>query len=189
MTKGKRGQFYDDDDLDDGYDDEDYYDDVDEYGGKDSPAVSAGKKQASTKTIEVPQGVALNYVINIRELWSRRYAHLLLLLPHRQVQAAVAGRGGPTQQQQQQQQRKGASAAAHAPARTAGASKLAQSLCDPPPPGPGGKTQRGGTAQHTRSTEGGAALSLRGSKLMLGLGPRLRPPTTHLNSTYACSST
>ncbi|PNW73614.1 hypothetical protein CHLRE_13g565750v5 [Chlamydomonas reinhardtii] len=92
MTKGKRGAFYDDDDLDDGYDDD--YDD-DYYEEEPAPApkkAELAKPQAGGKQ-----------------------------------PAQTAPKAAPSA----------------APARAAGASKLAQSLCDPPPPGPGGKAQRG----------------------------------------------
>lgn len=174
MTKGKRGAFYDDDDLDDGYDDDyddDYYEEEPAPAPKKASRLTLPRRQhaacgrqhaacgmpATTQRAGRVRLADTELLGGCREGW--RACPLLAagsaspparapqpprlptsshMFPQAELAKPQAGGKQPAQTAPK-------AAPSAAPARAAGASKLAQSLCDPPPPGPGGKAQRGGT--------------------------------------------
>ncbi|GIM12701.1 hypothetical protein Vretimale_15995, partial [Volvox reticuliferus] len=194
MTKGKRGQFYDEDDLDDGYDDDDDYGGEDDYGGYDDHASSRGSKQASAPAAawragpsratqqQQQQGKATSAAHTTARAAAKPDPSIKALQqPAYLVTPHLAPKKAPQQQQQQQQSSAKATAATvpgAAPDGGSTSSGLEPFRFDTPSPDDvvrGAQERRGGAIPLPQpSTSAAAAPSLSANKNFLRPSPMMQ---------------
>ena len=90
MVKGKRGGFYDDDDLDDGYGDDDYYDEYDDEEPLPvKPAPKVGQQQHAAKVHAASGSRRANFAAPTAVAVQSRRSATAVRMPHLNDGASV----------------------------------------------------------------------------------------------------